>query len=69
MRRFTYHSTPLATALANAALDHIRRLEALYGSRCPACGDPLPDDIERYELAPGIYYCTRCGWEMANEPR
>lgn len=69
MKCYKKYSTPIATALAIAALERIRRLEALCGSRCAACGDPLPGDTERFELARGRYYCPRCGWEMANEPR
>lgn len=61
--RYTQHITLPPVALANAALDRIRRLEALYGSRCPACGSTLPDDTERFELAQGRYYCPRCGYE------
>lgn len=68
MKCYKKYSTPLATALAVAALDRIRRLEALfYGSRCAACGDPLPGDTERFELAPGRYYCARCGCEWGDD--
>lgn len=67
MKCYKKYSTPLATALAIAALERIRQLEALYGSRCAACGDPLPEDPERFELARGRYYCARCGCEWGDD--